>query len=859
MPPGRGLRWRKKDDTSSSAQTGKNDETNFTQRNAAQPSSAGSRSSFQPPDRAESAAIGVSIPTEGGGEKNVAIVWHKWSDLRLQDHEPAWHAHRASPRMGNMEDRNNKASTFDAVLHVHLIEHDLLYGRSEQANLPRCSPLRARFWLESVLDLDASLRKAKVVDGGANTCPQFLHVEVVGGDEDDGDAEVSGSLLVTASAAVLSSSSTEQPPLRKQMTPMAREDEEDIIGVKNADRQILPGQRRWRKEKSEAVANWFGEFFLKQRKNVAPPSTAFHLVTHQELCTEEVKTEQAVRASLNALNNAGTVAAAPAGTIRIPFTWRTYWGGQTVHHIQDLGFNPETESDMMPLFKGEFNKMAKKRPIREVLLFSKDSEFRPSLKQFYVDRSAFEDRVHRIFKKALAPDRQVYLQRLLRGRAGGNNKAETDGATAPTSVIGPAAPYTLQNSFEHRWRGGESMAQQYLEDFFKTGDNLWNYCGATESFAHGADHNPIFSGTRFSPWLAFGNVSARMIVKKAYDCEKRFGGFYRPTKGGGKKGKGNSTGKGSAGKTSGSTAQRLHTELLFRDFLRFSAYFLWKKKLFCLEGPMGLEKADIFWRARAKPETQELFRKWQVGETGFPFVDAGMRELLKTGYLSHLHRQCCASFLVRDLEIDWRFGAEHFEATLIDYTPDANWGNWAYRILPRPCLAATRRKFKEQSKKREARSRSSSSSADDQNFVPHLSTLECVVWPIVHDPELEHTLFWVPELKRILEKFGPDCAREPWTIGAKGGETIVQIRPYRDSPLWFCAANRSNWDYEYFWLRNAVGTVDYSGKQGGNKKLNSSTSRNDEEIYHLPLIPPVSVTVDLRKLPVQRFVWERTV
>ena len=66
-----------------------------------------------------------------------------------------------------------------------------------------------------------------------------------------------------------------------------------------------------------------------------------------------------------------------------------------------------------------------------------------------------------------------------------------------------------------------------------------------------------------------------------------------------------------------------------------------------------------------------------------------MRELAITGYMSHLHRQCCAAYLVRDLQLDWRMGAEHFEACLLDHTPDANWGNWAYRILPRPCLVPT--------------------------------------------------------------------------------------------------------------------------------------------------------------------------
>ena len=67
-----------------------------------------------------------------------------------------------------------------------------------------------------------------------------------------------------------------------------------------------------------------------------------------------------------------------------------------------------------------------------------------------------------------------------------------------------------------------------------------------------------------------------------------------------------------------------------------------------------------------------------------------MRQLRRTGYMSHLHRQCCAAFLARDLKLDWRLGAEAFEACLVDYTPDANWGNWAYRILQRPGLAESR-------------------------------------------------------------------------------------------------------------------------------------------------------------------------
>jgi hypothetical protein len=59
----------------------------------------------------------------------------------------------------------------------------------------------------------------------------------------------------------------------------------------------------------------------------------------------------------------------------------------------------------------------------------------------------------------------------------------------------------------------------------------------------------------------------------------------------------------------------------------------------------------------------------QDGMTGFPFVDAFMRELACTGYTTHCGRECACWFLVRDLCLDWRVGAEYFEHILIDYEP----------------------------------------------------------------------------------------------------------------------------------------------------------------------------------------------
>ena len=108
------------------------------------------------------------------------------------------------------------------------------------------------------------------------------------------------------------------------------------------------------------------------------------------------------------------------------------------------------------------------------------------------------------------------------------------------------------------------------------------------------------------------------------------------------------------------------------DFLYFSGV-RWGTALFARAGP--LHATAHAWRPDGA-EARALFRRWALGRTGYPFVDAGMRQLRAEGVMPHLLRQMCAAFLVRDLRLDWRWGAEWFETHLLDHTPDANYGNW---------------------------------------------------------------------------------------------------------------------------------------------------------------------------------------
>lgn len=73
-----------------------------------------------------------------------------------------------------------------------------------------------------------------------------------------------------------------------------------------------------------------------------------------------------------------------------------------------------------------------------------------------------------------------------------------------------------------------------------------------------------------------------------------------------------------------------------------------------------------------------LFRYWCQGETGFPIVDAGMREMNASGYMHNRVRMIAGSFLVKDLHIDWRLGEKYFAQRLIDYDPAVNNGNWQW-------------------------------------------------------------------------------------------------------------------------------------------------------------------------------------
>ncbi len=98
--------------------------------------------------------------------------------------------------------------------------------------------------------------------------------------------------------------------------------------------------------------------------------------------------------------------------------------------------------------------------------------------------------------------------------------------------------------------------------------------------------------------------------------------------------------------------------------------------IFFLDGILGREAHGSHPNSRRWGLPKKQLEAWKTGNTGFPLVDANMRELAATGFMSNRGRQNVASFLAIELNCDWRYGADHFESLLLDYDVYSNWGNW---------------------------------------------------------------------------------------------------------------------------------------------------------------------------------------
>jgi len=184
-------------------------------------------------------------------------------------------------------------------------------------------------------------------------------------------------------------------------------------------------------------------------------------------------------------------------------------------------------------------------------------------------------------------------------------------------------------------KGGETAALERLEYYTFKSELLTEYRWSRNK-SDGLDYS-----SKFSPYLALGCISAREIYEKVIDYEKNV-------------------------KKNQSTWW-LVFELVWRDYFTFKA-MRFGSSIF---KTTGYKNKTMEWE-----NDEAKFDKWCKGNTGIPFIDAHMRQLNQTGYMSNRGRVNCASYFVHDLMINWTWGAAYFEAKLIDYDVSSNWMNW---------------------------------------------------------------------------------------------------------------------------------------------------------------------------------------
>jgi len=189
--------------------------------------------------------------------------------------------------------------------------------------------------------------------------------------------------------------------------------------------------------------------------------------------------------------------------------------------------------------------------------------------------------------------------------------------------------------FEFHWRPGEEGAQEKLVDFIQHG--LKGYCVSRDNPAENAT-------SKLSPHLHFGEISPWQIWR-AIDAVNQDQHYDLKS------------------------IDRFLTEIGWREFSYYLLYHV---------PTLPKENFKTAFDAFPWQNQTDLFKCWQKGRTGYPIVDAGMRELWNTGYMHNRVRMIVASFLTKDLFIDWRLGAGWFMDTLLDADLASNSASWQW-------------------------------------------------------------------------------------------------------------------------------------------------------------------------------------
>jgi deoxyribodipyrimidine photo-lyase len=245
------------------------------------------------------------------------------------------------------------------------------------------------------------------------------------------------------------------------------------------------------------------------------------------------------------------------------------------------------------------------------------------------------------------PDVFTVFRKQIEGR-----KVQIDLLPSPDRISSPSIPDMILPTYEEMgldlciddpraailFTGGESAGIKRLHTYFHETHAIASY-KETRNGMIGENYS-----SKFSAWLALGCLSPRYIYHELKKYEKEHG--------------------------ANDSTYWLFFELLWREFF-MCMMRKYQAKLFFKNGIRTQALNDNMHDAA-------VFDTWKHGKTIHDFINANMRELKYTGFMSNRGRQNVASYLVNELKLDWRYGAAYFEEQLIDYDVSSNWGNWAY-------------------------------------------------------------------------------------------------------------------------------------------------------------------------------------
>ena len=256
---------------------------------------------------------------------------------------------------------------------------------------------------------------------------------------------------------------------------------------------------------------------------------------------------------------------------------------------------------------------------------------------------------------------------------------------------------------------GETTAQRLLDDFIEGAD--------APIYAYSAQRDRVdLAGTSMlSRYLRFGMLSARQAIaaarssiRQADDHAKRKG------------------------------AETWLNELIWREFFTAILYHFPKVRA----GSFREAYQNLPWE-----NNEAQFADWCAGRTGYPLVDAAMRQLLHTGFMHNRARMIVASFLTKDLLIDWRWGERWFMQHLLDGDPAANNGGWQW------------------------------SAGTGTDAAPYFRIFNPTTQSKKHDPEGTYIRRWVPELEAVPLQFIHEPWKMPVEVQQRAGCRIGQDYP----------------------------------------------------------------------------------